>query len=469
MRDRFTDMARRKVSIDFAPDKYLGKLSFDNHSFGIGGIHSMPMPQEVADGMRRLQPKLVRVFIQEFFCVCAEVDGKLTLDFAKLDAYMKAVNDTGADIMASICIKPHALYPIVDETIWRPNDVGKWQWIIYEMVKRYSVEFKYVTHWGVGNEMNIGESGGCPYKINDVRDYHEYYKMTADAVLRAFPQGKVGGPSFAGVSQETFDFFDNFIRMCKADKVRLDFVAYNIYSDSDRYHVDSAAKIESIVNKYDDKIAVYVTEMNIGIGGEVSLEEKAYTSKRAAGLASIILEYRKRAPRVGTFQYHIYDQFCDPDEFSPFYARHRYMSNHWNDEPHRLGLFDLDGRGRPQFFMYSMLHEMTGNEVAVDFAGDSGDVKVVASRSGDGGNLRVLLTNYNEGTSADNVVSLYFKNAPKGKARLTVCRIDDGRCWNEDTLEMVPVENRTTYLHNDFWFSVFVPADSCVMVAIEMA
>ena len=479
MKDKFTAMARKKANIDFSPDKLRGEMNFGNHSFGIGGIHSMPMPDKVVSGMKRLKPKLARIFIQEFFYI---YDGE-TLDFTKLDAYMKAVSDTGADVMASICIKPYALYPTVDETVWRPNDVEKWQWVIYEMVKRYSVDFSYVTHWGVGNEMNIGEFGGCPYKVNDVGDYYEYYKMTTDAILRAFSSAKVGGPSFAGASDETFGFFDKFLLMCKKDGTQVDFVSYNIYSDSAHYHADSAAKAAAIAKKYGDDIQVYVTEMNIGIGGEVSLEEKAYSAKRAAGLASIILEYQKRAPEVGTFQYHIYDQFCDPDEFAPFYARHRYMANHWNDEPHRLGLFDLGGRARPQYYMYAMLGEMAGNEAAAVI--EDGDVKIAASSGDDGKKMRLFLTNYNENESADTVVSLYFKGAPRGKARLTVRRIDDD-CYDEtrrhdetrrydetrrhdgESLSVTPSEDRVTYLHEDFWFSVFVPADSCALISIDM-
>jgi len=458
MKDKFTDMPRKKANIDFATDKILGELCFDNHSYGIGGVNSMPMPESVVNGMKRLKPKLIRIFIQEFFFIESD-DG--SLDFTKLDAYMKAVNDTGSDVMASICIKPHSLYPVVDETIWKPNDIVRWQYIIHEMVKRYSVENKYVTHWGVGNEMNIGEYGGCPYKINDVNDYYEYYLMTIDPILKAYPTAKIGGPSFAGVGQETFDFFDNFIAMCTKDKTQLDFVSYNIYSDNPAYHADSAVKIESIVNKYNDKIEVYVTEMNIGIGGELSIEEKAYTSKRASGLASAILEYRKRAPKVGTFQYHIYDQFCDSTEFAPFYSRHRYMANHWDDEPHRLGLFDLDGNARTQYYMYSMLQSMAKNEAPVET--DSENIKIVASQGDD--LYTLFLTNY-EGD--DSLLSFYFKNAKQGKARLTVCRIDDDKKWCNDTLSLIPTEDRTTYLHEDFWFSIYVPADSCAMITIKM-
>ena len=456
MKDKFTEMPHSKANIDFAKD--IGQLCLKNHSYGIGGVNSTAMPEKITDGMKKLKPKLIRIFIQEFFFI---YDENGNLDFNRLDPYMKAVNDTGADIMASICIKPKSLYPVVDENIWMPNDVEKWQYIIYEMVKRYSVDYKYVTYWGIGNEINIGEYGGCPYKITDVSDYFEYYKMTAEAILRACPDTKIGGPSFAGVSESTFKFFEDFIPLCINENIQLDFISYNIYSDGFDYHTSSARKIKEIAGKYDENIEVYVTEMNIGIGGEISIEEKAYDSKRAAGLAAIILEYNEKVPEVGTFQYHIYDQYCDPHEFSPFYARHRYMANHWDDEPHRLGLFDLDGKERPQYQMYSLLNDMAAQRV--EAGTDNADIRILASK--DEGiereKVTLFLTNYNGGVNSDTVMSLYLKNCFSGMARFTVQRID-----NIGAPGLKVTEDRLTYVHSDFWFSVFVPADSCVMVTI---
>ena len=314
IRDRFTDMPNDKVVIDFAENT--GQLCFKRHSYGIGGVHSMPMPYRIVRGMRELNPGIIRIFIQEFF----DIAGGNEPDFGRLDAYIKAIHDIGADIFASICIKPKSLFPVIDENIWMPSDIQKWQEIIAAMVKRYSVENRYVTYWGIGNEINIGEYGGCPYKITDVNEYFEYYKMTAEAVLGVCPEVKVGGPSYAGANGETYKFFDKFIPLCKDNGIRLDFISYNIYSDEISHHIDGARAVRDIADKYDTKIEVYVTEMNIGIGGEVSVEEKAGDSRRAAALAAIVMAYNDTVPDIGTFHYHIYDQYCDPSAFKPFYS-----------------------------------------------------------------------------------------------------------------------------------------------------
>ena len=456
--DKYTMMTHVKANIDFAVVS--GTLDFKNHTAGIGGVNSSPMPQLVAEGMAKLKPDMIRIFIQEFFFI--EKDNG-ELDFTALDKYMRSVHATGADVMASICIKPKSLYPVVDETIWRPNDVQRWQHIIAAMVKRYSVDNKYVTHWGIGNEINIGEWGGCPYKITDVNDYFEYYKMTVEPVLKVFPEAKVGGPSWAGTGKECYQFFDEFINLCTKEKTQLDFISYNIYSDHPDNHVNGALKIKDIVDKYNSQIKIYITELNVDLGG-ISLEERAYISKRAAGLGAILHEYYKRANFIHTFQYHIYDQFCDPDEFKPFYARYRYMANHWNDEPHRLGLFDAAGHARPQYFLYSMLYTMAKNEVAAKVA-DYENIRLLASR--DDRFITVFLTNYHPDKADDVTLSLYFKNAPQGKAKMTVYRIDGDRMWDNDRLKLNPVEDRMIYIHDDFWFSLYVPEDSVVLVTFD--
>ena len=457
-KDKYTRMKNVKAHVDFA--EIISKMNFKNHTFGIGGVNSMPMPQKVAEGTAKLKPEIIRIFIQEFFFI--EKDNG-ELDFAALDKYMRSINSTGADIMASICIKPKSLFPVVDETIWRPNNIQRWQYIIGEMVKRYSVDNKYVTHWGIGNEINIGEWGGCPYKITDAGDYFEYYKMTVEPILKVYPEALVGGPSWAGTGEDGYKFFDEFIGLCTKEKIQLDFISYNIYSDNPENHIKGASRVKVMVDKHNSKAEIYITELNVDLGG-ISVEERAYTSKRAAALGSILYEYYKRTNYINTFQYHIYDQFCDPNEFKPFYARYRYMANHWNDEPHKLGLFDPDGKPRPQYFMYSMLYSMAKTEVAAKIENYE-NVRMLASR--DDRYVTLFLTNYHLDSAEDITMSLYFKSAPQGKARMTVYRIDDGMSWDNDHLKLIPTESRIAYIHDDFWFSLFVPEDSVVMVTFD--
>ena len=459
MKDKYVSAKNIKASVDFS--KHTGQLNFKTrHSFGIGGVNPAPMPDGAAKGTAKLSPGLVRIFIQEFFFI-EKSDG--SLDFSSLDKYMRKINATGADIMASICIKPPSVYPIVDETVWRPTDINRWQYIIGEMVKRYSVENRYVTHWGIANEINIGEWGGCPYKIDSAADYFEYYKMTVEPILKAFPQAKVGGPSRAGLDERTNDWFDEFIGLCKKENIQLDFISYNNYSDIPAHHVNPVIRLKEVVDKHDSAIEMYMTELNVDLGG-ISLEERAYSPERAAGLAAILYDFYKRAPYANTFQYHIYDQFCDPGDFAPFYARTRYMAEHWNDLAHRLGLFDENGRPRPQYFVYAMLYSMADGEVAASVENYE-NLRLLASANDR--YATVFLTNYSPESAEDITVTLDFANAREGIAKMNVYRIDDSLMWDDDTLELVPTEDRRVYLHPDFHFSVYAPANSVVMIKFD--
>ena len=49
-----------------------GPLEAWRQSLGHGGINSTPLPDRVVDGVAKLRPRLIRVFIQEFFAVYPE-------------------------------------------------------------------------------------------------------------------------------------------------------------------------------------------------------------------------------------------------------------------------------------------------------------------------------------------------------------------------------------------------------------
>ena len=383
MIDRFTDMPMRNLTVDWDTD--MGPLDMRYHSAGIGGVHSMPAPRTVVDAMAELKPGLIRIFLQEFFYVYPDHG---IFDWAKMDAYMDAAHAMGGDIMASICIKPRVLYPAIDESVWAPNDAGEWQSLIGAMALRYSVEKPYVTHWAIANEMNIGEWGGCPYLIKNPDDFFEYYKLTAEPIRTAAPGVKVGGPSHAGGGKDAGEYLSRFLQLCKDGGVAVDFVCYNEYSDSPERHAADGRAVRDALDAVDPGVKLYMTEFNVGIGEELSLEEKPYEPKYAASLAASILALHEDGCLDGSFQYHIYDQYNDPREFAPWFARARYMAEHWNDKAHRLGLLDLDGKAKPQYYLYQLLYSLAGRRVGLSGA----DINVVGAGSGAGAGI---------GTSAD--------------------------------------------------------------------
>jgi len=463
MIDRFTGMLRREIAVDW--DRNEGPVDLRYNSAGIGGVHPMPAPRPVVEAMAALKPPLIRIFLQEFFYVYPDHG---VYDWTRMDAYMEAVHAMGGDIMASICIKPNILYPEVDERVWMPNNVAEWQDLIRAMALRYSEEKPYVTHWAIANEMNIGEWGGCPYLIENPDDYFEYYRITADPIRTALPHVKVGGPSYAGNDKGAAVYLTRFAELCKQNDVAVDFMCYNAYLDSPEQHAAGARAIRAGLDKINPDIKLYMTEFNVGIGEELSLEEKAFDPKRAAGLAASILALHEGGCLDGSFQYHIYDQWNDPREFAPWYARTRYMAEHWNDIAHRLGLLDLDGKARPQYFLYQMLYSLTGGRRA-SLNCASGELRGLAARFGDD-TLSVFLTNFALQGTPDAVAQFRFENAPAGVYRLNVFRIDTAAAaaMKAAPMNSLPLaESRVIYIHPDFHFDVFSPADSVTLVRFE--
>jgi xylan 1,4-beta-xylosidase len=77
-----------------------------------------------------------------------------------------------------------------------PKDYGKWAELVYQWVKhcveRYGHEEVETWYWQVWNEPNIGYWSGTPEEFHKLHDY------AIDAVRRALPTARVGGPDVAG-------------------------------------------------------------------------------------------------------------------------------------------------------------------------------------------------------------------------------------------------------------------------------
>jgi hypothetical protein len=427
------------------------------HTLGHGGINSLPLPDRVVDGTKKLHPRLVRVFIQGFFNVYPD-HGRF--DWSRLDPYMDALARTGAKVVAAITIKPKPLYPTIDQSVWRPNDPAEWQRVVAALVKRYSVDRPLVTYWEIGNETDIGENGGCPYLIRDPADYHAYYRLTIDPILSTFPQAKVGGPAVANADGP---LLPGFIDRCAADQTRLDFVSWHLYADDPDRHAGLVAKYCKLL---DEKFPgrrpeMLVTEWNKGFE-KVSTEERAFAPRRAAAAAATILALTD-AGVDWSFYYHLWDQTCYLADFRPFFADPNIMVHHWNEVPHRFGLFGVNAEVRPQYFVYQMLTRMGPERLAARC--DDPGLRPLAARDGQG--VSVVLVNYDKTGSTDRTATLRFDGLTAGTKQLRTWRIDEKKNWSPDRLELLPAETREVDVREAFTCQVACPADSVTLVRLE--
>ncbi|MBN1580692.1 MAG: hypothetical protein JXA89_08300 [Anaerolineae bacterium] len=449
--------------IDIDAQTIVGSLETWRHSVGHGGINWLPLPDRVVTGVAKLQPRLIRIFLQEFFAIYPD-HGRF--DWRRLDPYMAALARTGARVVAAITIKPPVLYPEIDHTIWQPNNVQEWQHVIAELVRRYSVEKPVVTHWEIGNEVDIGESGGSPYLIRNPQAYVGYYTMTVQPILDAFPQARVGGPAMAAMHAEPLPGFINY---CRQNGSQLDFISWHLYHSDPGRHGYQAQIARLLVADLPRRPELMVTEWSQfpsawnGDENRDATEDRAFDLRRAAMTAAAIIEMRQ-AGLDWSFYYHLWDQVCYPQDFAPFFspAGMANMVHHWNEVPHRLGLFGVDGEVRPQYFVYLILSRLGQEQVAA--SSNDVAVRVLAGRCPRG--TSVLVTNHSLDEQRDRVVTVRFSHLRPGVKQLVVYRIDDQRRWNAQELELVPVEQRETYAQQDYECQVWLPANSVAMVGL---
>jgi xylan 1,4-beta-xylosidase len=115
-----------------------------------------------------------------------------------------------------------------------PNNYKKWSELIYEWVRhsvlRYGEKEVESWYWELWNEPNIG------YWHGTVQEYCKLYDYSSNAVKKALPTAKIGGPHSTGPASETAaNFLRTFLRHCTSDtnyatgKIGspLDFIAFH--------------------------------------------------------------------------------------------------------------------------------------------------------------------------------------------------------------------------------------------------
>ena len=115
-----------------------------------------------------------------------------------------------------------------------PKDYRKWSELVFQFVRhlreRYGDAEVKTWMWEVWNEPDIDYWKGTP------EEYFKLYDFTIDAVLRAFPEARVGGPDSTGPgSPKSAEFLRLFLDHCAhqpnyvSGKVgsRLDFVSFH--------------------------------------------------------------------------------------------------------------------------------------------------------------------------------------------------------------------------------------------------
>ena len=203
--------------------EHLGPLNMDHMGVGQGGLSPEPMWADRVPEIRALHPRMIRLFVQEYFDLLPKAGH---YHFDTLDQSVNTILQTGAKPLMCLCFKPHVLFPEVNQDIVEPNNYAAWDELIFQLVKHYQKQHAGIVYWEIGNEPDIGESGGCPYRFK-ADSYVRYYQHTTSAILRADPEARVGGPA---VSSCRARFLSALLEFCQTNGAPLHFVSWHNYS-----------------------------------------------------------------------------------------------------------------------------------------------------------------------------------------------------------------------------------------------
>jgi xylan 1,4-beta-xylosidase len=172
--------------------------------------------------------------------------GKPVYDWKIIDLIFDTYHESGVKPLVEIGFMPEALsthpepyrhdFPhgsIFTGWAYPPKDYNKWAELVFQFVhhlrERYGDAEVKTWLWEVWNEPDI------PYWKGTPEEYFKLYDYSVDAVLRALPGARVGGPDATGISERSAKFLTGFLQHCDTGRnyatgkpgAPLDFISYH--------------------------------------------------------------------------------------------------------------------------------------------------------------------------------------------------------------------------------------------------
>lgn len=374
-------------------------------ALGQGGLQSDPMIEPHIKEVRQLRPRTIRLFLSEYYRILPARD---TYDWTRLDRELRAVRQTGARPAVAVAMKPPVLFPKVDHFAVHPVDYEAWERLCEALARHCREQEFAVAAWEVGNEPDIGESGGTPQFFRSAADYNQFYTRTVAGLLRGDPEARVGGPAVA--SADSF-LVEGLIGHCATNQVPLHFLSWHLYSDSPEAHAANIAKQRARLARFPAlrDVKLFISEWNMDL---------MWPNLHPGFQPCFILDTTRRYAEAGldmAAYYHIRDCFVDPADFdwmSP--GGRRFMAHWWNTMPQYSALFDHHGRVRPAWYAFRLLGQLEGPRHAV--AGERDSIRALA---GDGDGFKhLVIWRYEDGGPATREVRLDIAGAHGRSSRV---------------------------------------------------
>jgi xylan 1,4-beta-xylosidase len=176
-----------------------------------------------------------------------DASGNTVYSWTVVDRIFDTFHDAGLKPLVEIGFMPEALsthpepyrhtFPqgsIFTGWAYPPKDYDRWSKLIYQFVRhlreRYGDAEVKTWLWEVWNEPDIEYWKGTP------EEFFKLYDYTVDAVLRALPSARIGGPDSTGPANEhAAEFLKSFLEHCAHQKnfatgkpgTRVDFISFH--------------------------------------------------------------------------------------------------------------------------------------------------------------------------------------------------------------------------------------------------
>ncbi len=330
-----------------------------------------------------------------------------------------------------------------------PNDYGKWAELIYQWVRHCVAKYGSAEVegwlWEVWNEPNGGYWQSTP------EEYHKLYDYTADAVKRALPSARIGGPHSTGPGNPRAaaflrGFLDHVLRgknhVTGQTGSPLDYVGFHAKGSPKFVEGTVVMGSENQLRDLDRGFEIVASYPELKgrpvVIGESDPEGCAACSSRV---------YPQNAYRNGVM-YSSYTAAVMPRhlDLAAKYGVNLLGAVTWafefEDQPWFDGFRDLatNGVDKPVLNVFRMLGMMTGDRVAVDNPAeiplgqmvasgvkDKPDIHAIASR--DTRSVAVLVSNYHDsgkpGPAAE--IDLTIGGLPASRLLVHHYRVDNER------------------------------------------
>ena len=342
-----------QVTVDFSKD--LGPMKMEQMALGQGGLSQEPMLASRTTEIRALNPGIIRLFVSEYYDVIPEI-GKL--HFTTLDSMVSSILQTGAKPFMSLCLKPKVFFPVIDQDIVEPNNYPAWEEFVYNIVKHYKDRKAGIQYWEVGNEVDIGEDGGTPYRFKP-ESYARYYKHTIAAILRADPDAKVGGPALAWFKSP---ILPELLKVTAKEKLPLHFVSFHNYNNSPTAIREQIEYVKNLVGQHPSlHPEVIMNEWNM------DLFNPPLDPRFQPCYVPETIWQMKEAGLDWSCYYQIRDWYVNYETFEKVFSAKgaAFMTRWWNRQAQFSGLIDFQNQLRPAYYSFKLLSRIAGNRIKV--------------------------------------------------------------------------------------------------------